>query len=128
MEENMKEKVESQIIRRYEIPREEFMELWIKALSEGHMGEWLLAECKKAFDGDQPVIGGKKPELTWAKVKARMNYYRRQWDLTGVVEALPFKSGKNIQDKVEFERAWKQKLLTANEGAEQKRRDRESKA
>jgi len=120
-------KVPTTIIRRYDIPREEFMELWIYALENGKFGEWLLAECKNRFDDKQPMIGGEYPVLTWAKIKSKMNYYRNSFNLTGIVESLPYTSGKNIQDKVAFEKAWKDKILAANDGAEARRRSEENK-
>lgn len=112
----------------YIMDRDKFMEFWIEALKRGHMGVWLLAQLKKEFDHKQVTIEYKgksyTPELKWAKIKAKMSYYRKKWKVEFI--AMPWDSSITTKSAEQFQKEWQGKLMSAQEGSNERRKKNES--
>ena len=114
-------KVEPQRI--YKMDRERFVEIWVEALKEGFMGEWMVDTVKAEFDKDQQPIGGILPEFTWAKCKAKMAYYKREWKLN--IPHVPHRKTEPELSKEQFKRKWADVVEAASVGAEERRKANE---
>jgi hypothetical protein len=108
--------------------RDKFMEVWVEALKRGHMGVWMLAQLKEQFDSKQATIEyngkGYKAELTWAKCKAKMSYYRKKWKVEFI--AMPWDSSITTKSAEQFQNEWQGKLMSAQEGSNERRKKNES--
>ena len=108
------------IQRIYKMDRDVFMAVWIKTMKDGAFGETMLARLKAEFDGQQVEIGGEKPVLTWAKCKAKMSYYKKEWGLS--FETIPFGPTVAEVSAEEFKHKWKEKVSSASVGADDRRK------